>query len=374
MLSPEMRRRMRSRIGGHYPGYLAILAWLRPSISRLRWLRTRLGCANTMGNAMNHRCLVPILAVAVAIIAGPTRASLLYVVQNDNVYSYDVSLGNAGAITASRQTVLSGSPYLSFAQDIVFDSAGNFYVSSLGGEGSNGWVTKFNAFGSYVSTITELMNGPTNLAVNSANSLYVLNIGPHPAVVEYTSAGAVYGSIANLPETPGPGSLAVSGAGDIYIGFYVDSGARIRMYGSDMVPTGTINSNTNWNTGLAVNSDGDLYSVDSYGYVDVFSSTGSFQQQFGTGNPSNLSSAAFDSTGNLYVLSGSDSISIAMFSTSGQYQYSWAVGTGVNGIAYGPVIVPEPSTYAMAFGGMAVVGWQMLRGRRRRDQTASSPR
>ena len=317
---------------------------------------------------MNPSCLVPILAVAIALITDLTRADLLYVVQNDNVYSYDVSLGNASAVSASRQTVLSGSPYLNNARDIVFDSAGNFYVSSLGGVGSNGWVTKFNASGSFVSTITELMNGPTDLAVNSADSLYVLNIGPHPAVVEYTSAGAVYGSIANLPDAPGPGSLAVSGAGNIYIGFYVDSGARIRMYGSDMAPSGTINSNTNWNTGLAVNSVGNLYSIGSYGYVDVFSSTGSFQRQFGTGNPNNLYSASFDSSGNLYVLSGSDSVSIAMFSTSGQYQYSWAVGTGVNGIAYGPVIVPEPSTYAMAFGGMAVVGWQMFRGRRGRDR------
>lgn len=315
---------------------------------------------------MIHRCLVPILTVAVAIIAGQARAGLLYVVQNDNVYSYDVSLGNASAVSASRQTVLEGSPYLSNARGIVFDSAGNFYVSSFGGSvGSNGWVTKFNASGTYVSTITELMNGPLILAVNSANSLYVLNIGPHPAVVEYTSAGAVYGSIANLPESPGPVSLAVSGAGNIYIGYYVDSGARIRMYGPDMVPTGTINSDTNWNAGLAVNSNGNLYSIDSFGYVDVFSSTGSFQRQFGTGNPNNLSSAAFDSAGNLHVLSGSDSISIATFSTSGQYQYSWAVGTGVYGIAYGPVIVPEPSTCAMAIGSMAVVGWRMLRGRRR---------
>lgn len=320
---------------------------------------------------MIPRRLVPLLAVAIAIIAAPTRAGLLYVVQNDNVYSYDVSLGSAGAVSASRQTVLEGSPYLNHARGIVFDSAGNFYVSSLGGSvGSNGWVTKFNASGSYVSTITELMNAPNSLAVNSADSLYVLNIGPHPAVVEYTSAGAVYGSIANIPGDPGPGSLAVSGAGAIYIGFAVDSGVRIRMYGPNMAPAGTIDSHTNWNTGLAVNADGNLYSVGTYGYVDVFSSTGSFQTQFGTGSPSNLSLAAFDSASNLYVLSGTDSVSIAMFSTAGQYQYSWAAGTGVYGITYGPVIVPEPSTYAMVFGGMAVVGWRMLRGRRRRDQTA----
>ncbi len=320
---------------------------------------------------MNARWLIPILAMTIAIIAGPTEAGLMYVVQNDNVYSYDVSLGSASAIAASRQTVLSGSPHLSVAQDIVFDSAGNFYVSSLGGSGSNGWVSKFNASGDYVSTITELMNGPTNLAVNSADSLYVLNVGPHPAVVEYTSAGAVYGSIANIPGTPGPGSLAVSGAGDIYIGFYVDSGDRIRMYGPNMMPTGTITSHTNWNTGLAVNSSGNLYSIGFYGYVDVFSSTGSFLQQFGTGNPTDLvGTPAFDSAGNLYVLSGNNSDSISMFSTGGSYQYSWNVGAGVAGITYGPVIVPEPSTYVMAFGGLAVVGWRMLRRRVRRAPSA----
>ena len=317
------------------------------------------------------RRLAPILTIVIAVIAGPTQASLLYVVQNDNIYSYDVSLGNASAIAASRQTVLSGSPHLNVAQDIVFDSAGNFYVSSLGGSGSNGWVSKFNASGDYVSTITELMNGPSNLAVNSADSLYVLNIGPHPAVVEYTSAGAVYGSIANIPGTPGPGSLAVSGAGDVYIGFYVDSGDRIRMYGPDMIPTGTITSHTNWNTGLAVNSSGNLYSIGNYGYVDVFSSTGSFLQQFGTGNPTDLvGTPAFDSAGNLYVVSGNTSSSISMFSAGGSYQYSWSVGSGVTGITYGPVLVPEPSAYAMAFGGMAVVGWRWLGRKGRRAPSA----
>lgn len=319
---------------------------------------------------MNPRCLFQILAVVIALIAGPTRAGLLYVVQNDNVYSYDVSLGNASAIAASKQTVLSGSPYLSLATDIVFDSAGNFYVSSGGGVGSNGWVSKFNAYGTYVSTITEAMNTPAWLAVNSANSLYVANAGPHTSVVQYTSAGEVYGSIVYPLEAPGPSSLAVSGAGDIYVGFYVDSGDRIRIYGSDMTQTGAIDSHTDWNTGLAINSNGNLYSIGYFGYVDVFSSTGSFLQQFGTGNPNILASPAFDSVGNLYVTSGNDSVSIAMFSTGGEYQYSWDVGTGVGGIAYGPVIVPEPSTYAMAFGGMAVVGWQLLRGRDRRDPSA----
>ena len=323
-----------------------------------------------MGNAVNPRSLVPMLAVAIALIAGPTQAGLLYVVQNDNVYSYDVSLGNASAVAASRQTVLSGSPYLNVATDIVFDSAGNFYVSSMGGLGSNGWVTKFNAYGTYVSTITEAMNGPAQLAVNSADSLYVLNIGPHTSVVQYTSAGAVYGSIVNLGDAPGPGSLAVSGAGDIYIGYFVDSGDRIRMFGSDMMPTGTINSHTDWNLGLAINSNGNLYSTTQYGYIDVFSSTGSFLQQFGTGNPDFLGTPAFDSAGNLYVSIGNDASAIAMFSPSGEYQYDWELDSAVDGMAYGPVLVPEPSTFAMAFGGMAVVGWQMLRGRGRRDQSA----
>ena len=314
---------------------------------------------------MNPRCLVSILAVVIALVAGPTRAGLLYVVQNDNVYSYDVSLGNASAVAASKQTILSGSPYLNVATDIVFDSAGNFYVSSMGGVGSNGWVTKFNAYGTYVSTITEAMNGPAQLAVNSADSLYVLNIGPHTSVVQYTSAGAVYGSIVNLGDAPGPGSLAVSGAGDIYIGYFVDSGDRIRMYGSDMMPNGAINSHTDWNLGLAINSNGNLYSTTEYGYIDVFSSTGSFLQQFGTGSPGYLGSPAFDSVGNMYVTIGNDASAIAMFSPSGEYQYDWVLETGADGMAYGPVLVPEPSTYAMALAGLGLTGYSMFRRRKR---------
>ena len=159
---------------------------------------------------MTSRRLLPILAVLAAAVAGPARAELLYVIQNDNIYSYDVSLGSASAIAASRQNVLVGSPYVQASYGMAFDSTGSFYVSSMGSAGSGSWVAKFDAYGNYVSQITELMNGPLAVAVDSADNLYVLDVGPHPAVVKYTSAGAVYGSIANLPI---PSSLAVSGAG-----------------------------------------------------------------------------------------------------------------------------------------------------------------
>lgn len=318
---------------------------------------------------MSLRCLVPVLAVVVAVLAGPSRADLLYVIQNDNIYSYDVSLGSASAIAASKQAVLTGSPQLSNAQDIVFDSLGNFYVASMSYVvGSNGWVSKFNASGTHVSTITQLMNGPTDLAVNSANDLFVLDIGHPQAVVQYTAAGAVWGSIANLPSSPPPQSIAVNGAGDIYIGFYADSGDRIRIYDAAYQSTGSIHAN--WSTGLAVGPGGNLYSINGYGYVDVYTASGSYVQQFGNGNPDNLFAPAFDSAGNLYVLSGTDSISIAKFSTSGSYQFSWTVGTGAVAMTYGPVLVPEPSTYAMVVGGIAVGGWRLLRGRGRRGPSA----
>lgn len=69
-------------------------------------------------------------------------------------------------------------------------------------------------------------------------------------------------------------------------------------------------------------------------------------------------------------MTGTDSTSIATFSTSGTYQYRWTVGTDVNGMAYGPVLVPEPSTCAMALTGTALGGWQIWRGSRRRTRTA----
>jgi len=319
---------------------------------------------------MTSRRLLPILAVlavVAAAVAGPARAELLYVIQNDNIYSYDVSLGSASAIAASRQNVLVGSPYVQASYGMAFDSTGSFYVSSMGSAGSGSWVAKFDAYGNYVSQITELMNGPLAVAVDSADNLYVLDVGPHPAVVKYTSAGAVYGSIANLPI---PSSLAVSGAGDIYVGFYVDKGDRIKMYGSDMMPTGTISSDTNWVNGLAIGPSGNLYSVDSFGYIDVFTASGGYLQQLGNGNPNDLTTPVFDSAGNLYLFTGSDSISIAKFSASGAYQFSWSVGTYATAMTYGPVLVPEPSAYAMAIGGIVIVAWRSLRQRRRRDRSA----
>lgn len=189
---------------------------------------------------MKLPALILCLSFALAV---PARAGSLYITSGDTVVSFDVSLGTASAIAASRQTVLSGTASLQNAQGIVFDSSANLYVASLGGLGSDGWVTKFNPDGSFHSMITEAMKSPSALAVTSSNSLWVLNIGPQNPIVQYTPTGTAWGAITNLPNNPA--SLAVNSADALYVGFQNDSGDRIKIF-NGVSQVGGIGAPANW--------------------------------------------------------------------------------------------------------------------------------
>jgi sugar lactone lactonase YvrE len=320
---------------------------------------------------MKLPALILCLSFALAV---PARAGSLYITSGDTVVSFDVSLGTASAIAASRQTVLSGTSYLQNAQGIVFDSSANLYVANLGGLGSDGWVTKFNPDGSFHSMITEAMKSPSALAVTSSNSLWVLNIGPQNPIVQYTPTGTVWGAITNLPNNPA--SLAVNSDDELYVGFQNDSGDRIKIF-NGVSQVGGIGAPANWVGGLAFDSTGSLYATNFLAnQIEVFNSSNQHTATIGDGSTLNSpSSMAFDPSGNLYVMNsgtGSSSV-IAKFDSSGNYQFSWNVGNA-NSLTYGPILVPEPSTYAMALVGIGVGGWRMWRRRRSWVQRPAAPR
>jgi sugar lactone lactonase YvrE len=145
---------------------------------------------------------VLIVALVIGLASASAQAGLLYVTQGNDVVAYDVSLGTGSAVAASATTVVSANPNLVNAQGIVFDSTGSFYVASL----ATNSVAKFNAFGTYVSSITELVSFPTALAINSSNNLFVAgNDIQHNArysIVEYPYGGGNVSAHYNHPCMP----------------------------------------------------------------------------------------------------------------------------------------------------------------------------
>lgn len=302
--------------------------------------------------------LIPALVIPLA--SASAQAGLLYVTQGNDVVTYDVSLGTGSAVAASAVTVVSGNPNLVNAQGIVFDSTGNFYVASL----ATNSVAKFNSSGAYVSSITELVSFPTALAINASNDLFVAsNDVQHTgrySIVEYPYGGGNVSAISNLPNTIG--ALAISSSGSLYVGYEINSGNRIEIFGTDLAPAGGIGSPANWVAGIAFNASGSFYASNLLGSaIEVFNSSNQHTGQIGTAaSPSSL---AIDPSGNLYVITGSTGNAIAKYDSSGQFQYSWSVNGGAN-LTYGPVLVPEPSTWAMAAMAIGVAGWLSWRGRR----------
>ena len=135
---------------------------------------------------MTSRRLLPILAVlavVAAAVAGPARAELLYVIQNDNIYSYDVSLGSASAIAASRQNVLVGSPYVQASYGMAFDSSGNLLVASY----TDSSIYAYDSSGTQLysfSTGVLSSDRPRFVAFDVDGSGFNQSAAPAPAVPE----------------------------------------------------------------------------------------------------------------------------------------------------------------------------------------------
>jgi DNA-binding beta-propeller fold protein YncE len=99
---------------------------------------------------------------------------------------------------------------------------------------------------------------------------------------------------------------------------------------------------------MAFDSSGNLYASNyAVNTISKFDPSGGFLTQI----MSNLTSPkglAFDSSGNLYAANSGNN-TISKFDASGNFLTFWSTG-GVTPsfIAFQPVAVPEPSTYALA--------------------------
>jgi len=107
-----------------------------------------------------------VTAVALEVGTGEAKAGLLFVSLSDStIVSYDVSLGSAAAVKASRTVFASGSP-LSAPEEMVFDSAGNMYTTNRNGN----TVTKITPSGTKSTFASNI--GSYGLTADVAGNIY----------------------------------------------------------------------------------------------------------------------------------------------------------------------------------------------------------
>ena len=240
------------------------------------------------------------LMVLLAFAAPLSAVDMLYVSLNDNtILSYDTTSGVGSTIAASGATFASSN--LSGVKGLVFDSSSNLYAANNGGTYVN-TISKFNSSGAYLSNIIGNLTSPAGLAFDISGNLYAANAN-NSTISKFNSSDGYLISISGNLNVPY--SLAFDSSGNLYA------------------------ANTNDNTISKFNSSG--------GYLSSIS-----------GNLNVPVGLAFDTSGNLYAANSNDK-TISKFNSSGTFLTSWSTGSAKpQFLAFKPVSVPEPSTYAMA--------------------------
>ncbi len=256
---------------------------------------------------------------------------------------------------ATQVTVNTGNTFLSNANAVVVDAAGDVFISDSG----NGQIVEVAANTS-VSTITGI-NSPQGLAVDGAGNLFVAQSGAPAEVLEFqpgctsiTCGSVVYNPGANS----GPSAVAVDGMGDLFIadmGLHevveipAGGGAQTVVYPSSP-------NSASVPAGVAVNAVGDLFVADpGLKTVVKLPYGGGAQVPFGGGwlTPA---SVAVDAAGDVYVVdtglteavevpptcSGTNASSSCMVSLSNLADFP---ATSLALDSFGDIFVAEPSQY-----------------------------
>jgi sugar lactone lactonase YvrE len=289
-------------------------------------------------------------------LAAPMPAvDILYVSMSDNtIVSYDTTSGVGSTIAASVNTFASTN--LNVPYGLAFDSSGNLYAANY----NDSTISKFNASGGYVSNINSDLVAPYGLAFDSSGNLYASNFDN--TISKFNASGTFLSQInSNLNS---PTGLAFDSTGNLYAANYNNS--TISKFNAAGTFLSQINSNLNGPQALAFDSTGNLYAANlSNSTISKFNSSGTFLSQINSnlGRPQGL---AVDSTGNLYAANFNTN-TISKFDSSGTFLTSWSTGSTPNFLAFKPVTVPEPSTYALA---TIATGVMAYLARRRKARTA----
>ncbi len=283
-------------------------------------------------------------------------ADMLYVsLDGDYIVSYDTT-GNDGATIAASEAFFAGTN-LSLSVGLAFDSSGNLYAANYG----NDTISKFDASGGYVSNISSNLSGPWGLAFDSSGNLYAGNPNQN-TISKFNSSGGYVSSISSNLGTPG--GLAFDSSGNLYAANY---GGTISKFDASGGYVSDISSNLSGPIGLAFDSSGNLYAAnDTDNTISMFDASGGYVSNISS-NLDKPYGLAFDSSGNLYAANTGNK-TISKFDASGTFLTSWSTASYPKFLAFQPVTVPEPSTYALAAIATGVMAY--LARRRNKARTA----
>ena len=322
---------------------------------------------------MTHALLRSSLLLAALFSCASATAELLYVslpTSVNAVVTYDLAQADATAILNSQQTFISGA-LITAPQGLVFDREGHLYVANQG----NNTIGKFDASGTLLATIGSpaTLNDPMGLAMDAAGTLVAANFGSQgPAassVSRFDAAGNFLGSITN--QINRPLGVTVDGAGHLFVGnWFLNTVSEFDAGGAFLATIGSSSEITNPG-GLLTGAAGELYVASEGGsVVSVFDASGAYQSTIGSGaglvSPAGL---ARDRLGNLYVTSGTDSSNafISKFNAAGVFQFAWRIPNVSGFLATEPAAVPEIDANAFGTALSCLAGGLALIERKRRS-------
>ena len=193
----------------------------------------------------------------------------------------------------------------------------------------------------------------------NGGDLYTANYDTD-TISKIDSAGVVT-TYATLPKGSGPNDLAFDASGNLYVANQNTNTVSLITPGGVVSTFATFGKNAGTN-GLAF-KNGNLY-VSNYenGRIEVVTPDGTKSNFAKLGTDPEPLGLAFDQSGNLFVatVTGVDEIS-----PDGKTVSDFAdVSNGTNFLAFGPAAVPEPSTWALMFSSVGVLGLCLHRQRR----------
>jgi hypothetical protein len=267
---------------------------------------------------------------------------LLYVSMSDNsVVTYDVSNGIISDIVSSKSLYVTGLP-ASFG--MTFDSSGNLYSNSRL-ENSIFKVSRDLSLSIFVSTG---LNFPWGLANDSLGNLYVgNNIGHNISKINSDGSSSIFASTPDMVY-----GVALDSSNNLYfsapggIGKVLSDGTVTALNYPNMVKP--------WS--LIFDSSDNLYIAEAQGYYPENNGTGIIRKIAPDGTSSLFVDSglnfpfgmSFDSLGYLYVSNWNNN-TISRVNLAGGVDFSWSTGSLTpNALAFKPITVPEPSTYALS--------------------------
>jgi secreted PhoX family phosphatase len=251
---------------------------------------------------------------------------------DDRIYKYSTS----GKLLAQWGTHGSGPGQLDSPDKLALDSQGNLYVTEVGSQSpaGNSRIQKFSPNGMSLAqwgtfgSAPGQFNTPVGIAVDEKGEIYVADVGNHriqklsslgQPIAQWHTVGSGTGETTEIGY-----DLALDATANVYVSEphpFSDGNDRVQKFSpaGELLATwggsGSGQGQFNQPTGLAVDSKGNVFVIDSgNSRVEELSSTGRYVAQWDApeGGFRFVSKIAVDNHGNLYGSVGSQVLKLVM--------------------------------------------------------------